>query len=186
MNLPTSRCSKPRAGKQQYDAWGTLNNDSSWKWDSLLPFFKKSEIFTPPNAFQSANGAHFIPDINGFEGRVKVGFSNYFYPQAALWQTATESLGFLPSPDLSNGAPHAVGVAPESIDAANYTRFFPFLFPYQICTCNIFNERLQMFSGVRLLYAIRRSTQLLCDHKRYCHENCMGGKDKRSSRRMCC
>ncbi|THU82901.1 FAD/NAD(P)-binding domain-containing protein [Dendrothele bispora CBS 962.96] len=37
----------PRAEKAQYDAWGILNNDSSWSWNALLPYFKKSEIFTP-------------------------------------------------------------------------------------------------------------------------------------------
>lgn len=111
-----------RASKAQYDAWGTLNNDSSWTWDNLLPFFRQSEIFTPPNAFQASNGASFTPDVHGTSGRVKVGFPNFFYPQYALWRTAT---GFVPSPDLTNGNPeHEVGVAPNSIDAANNTRFF--------------------------------------------------------------
>ncbi|KAJ7183480.1 alcohol oxidase [Mycena filopes] len=112
----------PRAEKEQYDAWGQLNNDNSWTWSELLPFFKKSELFTPPNAFQTASGVRFLSSVHGFTGRVKVGFPNYFFAQSALWRKAAESLGFPASPDLSNGDPHAVGIAPNSLDAANNTR----------------------------------------------------------------
>ncbi|THU80668.1 alcohol oxidase [Dendrothele bispora CBS 962.96] len=116
----------PRAEKAQYDAWGTLNNDSSWTWNTLLPYFKKSEIFTPPNKFQQANGARFERDVHGFneeQGRVKVGFPNFFFQQWSLWRQTAMRLGFPASPDLGNGSPHAVGVAPaSSIDPDNNTR----------------------------------------------------------------
>ncbi|KAJ6483644.1 alcohol oxidase [Mycena vulgaris] len=112
----------PRAEKEQYDAWGQLNNDSTWTWSSLLPFFKRSELFTPPNAFQTASGVRYLPSVHGFSGRVKVGFPNFFFAQSALWRKAAEGLGFPASPDLSNGDPHAVGIAPNSIDAVNNTR----------------------------------------------------------------
>ncbi|THV04246.1 alcohol oxidase [Dendrothele bispora CBS 962.96] len=115
----------PRAEKAQYGAWGILNNDSSWSWNALLPYFKKSEIFTPPNKFQQANGARFERDVHGFneeQGRVKVGFPNFFFQQWSLWRQTAMHLGFPASPDLGNGSPHAVGVAPASIDPANNTR----------------------------------------------------------------
>ncbi|KAJ7726012.1 alcohol oxidase [Mycena maculata] len=112
----------PRAEKQQYDVWGQLNNDSTWTWPELLPFFKKSEICTPPNAFQTTSGVRFLESVHGFSGLVKVGFPNFFFQQSALWRRATEGLGFPASPDLADGDPHAVGIAPNSIDAANNTR----------------------------------------------------------------
>jgi choline dehydrogenase-like flavoprotein len=103
--------------------WATLNNDKEWGWDDLLPFFKKSEKFTPPNAFQKqVGGVRFDPSVHGFNGSVKVGFPNYFFVQSTLWQKASLKLGFPASPDLSNGDPHAVGVSPNSLDAANNTR----------------------------------------------------------------
>lgn len=113
---------QPRAEKEQYDAWGQLNNDSTWTWSALLPFFKKSELFTPPNAAQTASGVRFLSSVHGFAGRVKVGFPNFFFEQSALWRRAAEGLGFPASPDLANGDPHAVGIAPNSLDAANNTR----------------------------------------------------------------
>ncbi|KAJ7511291.1 alcohol oxidase [Mycena galericulata] len=112
----------PRAKTEQYDAWGQLNNDTTWTWDNLLPFFQKSELFTPPNAFQTASGVRFLPSVHGFLGQVKVGFPNYFFEQSALWREAAENLGIPASPDLANGDPHAVGISPNSIDAANNTR----------------------------------------------------------------
>ncbi|KAK7458691.1 hypothetical protein VKT23_009690 [Stygiomarasmius scandens] len=114
----------PRAEKEQYDAWGTLNNDTSWTWNALLPYFRKSEIFTPPNEFQRRNGARYVRGVHGFdqEGRVKVGFPNFFFPQSTLWRQTAMHLGFPASPDLANGSPHAVGVSPDSLDAFNNTR----------------------------------------------------------------
>ncbi|KAF9256135.1 alcohol oxidase [Marasmius fiardii PR-910] len=115
----------PRAQKEQYDAWGTLNNDSSWTWDALLPFFKKSEIFEPPNAFQASHGAQYLPKFHGLNpitGRVKVGFPNFFFPQAELLGKTALGLGFRATPDLSNGKPEAIGVSSNSIDASNNTR----------------------------------------------------------------
>ncbi|KAJ7622110.1 alcohol oxidase [Roridomyces roridus] len=112
----------PRAAAQQYDAWGQLNNDSTWTWSALLPFFKRSELFTPPNAFQTSNGVRYLPDVHGDAGRVKVGFPNYFFEQSELWMRAAEGLGFASSPDLANGDPNAIGIPPNSIDSANNTR----------------------------------------------------------------
>ncbi|KAF8468031.1 alcohol oxidase [Gautieria morchelliformis] len=112
-----------RAEKEQYDVWSQLNNVDEWGWDDLLPFFKKSEVFTPPNDFQvQTGGVRFEPSVHGFNGSVKVGFPNFFFIQSTLWRQASENLGFPLSPDLTNGSPHAVGVAPNSLDAANNTR----------------------------------------------------------------
>jgi choline dehydrogenase-like flavoprotein len=121
---------QPRAKKEQYDAWGILNNDSSWTWNSLLPFFKRSENVTLPNAYQAANGARIESDVRGFSGRIKVGFPNYFFTQSSLWQQTAMSLGFPASPDLSNGEPHAVGAASDTLDAVNNTRCESFVFFY--------------------------------------------------------
>ncbi|KAF8522753.1 alcohol oxidase [Hysterangium stoloniferum] len=107
-----------RASRMQYDAWGSLNNDQEWNWDGLLPFFKKSEIFTPPNAFQVQAGATYEPSVHGFNGPIKVGFPNYFFNQSKMWREACNKLGIRNSPDLADGDPHAVGINSNSLDAA--------------------------------------------------------------------
>lgn len=78
---------------------------------------------TPPNAQQAAEGVRFDPSVHGFEGRVKVGWPNFFFEQYGIWLKTAENLGFRASPDLANGDPHAVGFSPNSMDAANNTRY---------------------------------------------------------------
>ena len=123
--LSTDLSIQPRADKKQYDAWGNLNhNDPNWSWDTLLPFFKRSEHFTPPNHEQLANGVRYLPELHGAsndeQGRVKAGYPNYFFPQSMMWREAS---GFRPSPDLSDGDPQGtVGVSPNTVDAKNNTR----------------------------------------------------------------
>ncbi|KAF9489184.1 alcohol oxidase [Pleurotus eryngii] len=115
----------PRAGRAQYDAWAELNRDASWGWDALLPFFRRSERVTPPDAFQvDEGGVTYDPEVHGSasDGRVKVGYPNMFFEQSTLWRQAAVAAGFPGEKDLGSGDPHGVGVSPESIDVANYTR----------------------------------------------------------------
>ncbi|KDR69729.1 hypothetical protein GALMADRAFT_128311 [Galerina marginata CBS 339.88] len=133
--------------RAQYNAWSTLlNDDPNWTWPALLPYFQKSERFHPPNAYQTASGARYdlafhgsagggasAPEGQGAakgkgegegkgegKGGVQVGFSNYFFPQAALWREAT---GFEASKDLLDGETQGrVGVAFSSLDPRNNTR----------------------------------------------------------------
>ncbi|KAJ8508037.1 hypothetical protein ONZ45_g9653 [Pleurotus djamor] len=117
----------PRAGRPQYDAWAQINNDPSWGWDALLPFFKRSEIVTPPTPEQiQAGGITFDPAVHGLEGRVHVGYPDFFFPQSTLWREAAIRAGLPGEKDLSSGDPNGVGVAAESINVANHTR--PVLF----------------------------------------------------------
>ncbi|KAJ3515029.1 hypothetical protein NLJ89_g2024 [Agrocybe chaxingu] len=122
----------PRAEKEQYNAWGTLNNnDTAWTWDAILPYFKRSETIIPPTLSQLADGVRYQPDAHGApsdatvdhpekEGRVKVGFPNFIYPQSQMWHEAS---GLRPSPDLSNGDPQGhVGISINSLNARNNTR----------------------------------------------------------------
>lgn len=140
---------QPRAEKQQYDVWGELNNNSDWTWNGLLPFFKKSELATPPNKYQvQIGGVNFDPSVHGFGGKVKVGFPNFFFVQSELWRKASARLGFPISPDLANGNPHAVGVSPNSLDAKNNTRSAGWASSLRYAYTN-----LQMFRSMCLFYA---------------------------------
>ena len=114
---------QPRAEKEQYDGWGVLNDDPQWTWEALLPYFKKSESFVSPDEYQVQNDVRDLEEVHGTssEGRVKVGFPNYFYPQSQLWASAID---FEPSPDLADGKPQGtVGVSPNALDAHNNTRY---------------------------------------------------------------
>ncbi|KAJ3566881.1 hypothetical protein NP233_g6722 [Leucocoprinus birnbaumii] len=124
-----------RATRAQYNALGELNNSTAWTWDALLPFFKESEIITLPNSYQASHGASFDQSVRGptssnntNQGRVKVGFPNFFFPQSdmfarALISTDDGGLGFQRAVDLCDGDVQShVGVNSNALDASNNTR----------------------------------------------------------------
>ncbi|KAF9444097.1 GMC oxidoreductase [Macrolepiota fuliginosa MF-IS2] len=125
-----------RGTKAQYDSFGILNNSTSWTWDEILPYFRHSEVFTPPNANQAAHGASFDKSVRGPSsppnpnaGAVKAGFPNFFFPQSEMFARALVNghngtgFGFQRAVDLSDGnVRQHVGVASNSIDASNNTR----------------------------------------------------------------
>lgn len=70
-----------RASKPEYDAWAQISRDSSWSWDSLLPYFKKSESTNflgrqwYPGITQDAQekALQNLPSISGLSGPISVG-----------------------------------------------------------------------------------------------------------------
>ncbi|KAK7032148.1 hypothetical protein VNI00_013322 [Paramarasmius palmivorus] len=113
----------PRASKDQYDTWGLLNNDTSWTWDGLLPYFQKSENFTAPSEDQIAQGVNWDPDVHGFEGNLRASFPiGHVFPASSLFIEAAVGMGWPASPDVTNGETNSVGFTPFTIDGVNRTR----------------------------------------------------------------
>lgn len=59
-----------RAESSQIDAWKKVGNSLSW--DSLLPYYKKSERFEVPTVAQVTAGASYLPEFHGTEGPLSV------------------------------------------------------------------------------------------------------------------
>ncbi|KAF5369212.1 hypothetical protein D9757_010031 [Collybiopsis confluens] len=60
-----------RGSKQNIDRWAELSGDSSWGWDAMLPYFKKSEKFNFPVDGHNVSG-QFDPAFHGFDGFIGV------------------------------------------------------------------------------------------------------------------
>ncbi|KAG0126609.1 GMC oxidoreductase-domain-containing protein [Tuber indicum] len=70
-----------RGSPSDYDMWEDLGNPG-WGWAGLLPYFKKSETFTPPKPEHVAQfGITYDPSVHGFDGYVQSGYPNFIYPQ---------------------------------------------------------------------------------------------------------
>lgn len=78
-----------RPGKAELQAWETLGA-KGWDWDSLLPYYKKSENHTAPDP-DFARGANFSysEEVHGHDGPVQVSFPNFYYPASGKDKKAT-------------------------------------------------------------------------------------------------
>ncbi|CAG8659184.1 639_t:CDS:2, partial [Acaulospora colombiana] len=70
----------PRGAQADYDIWRDLGN-TGWGWSDLLPYFIKSETFTPPSA-QLAAQFNITYDMryHGTSGPVQSSYPPFLYP----------------------------------------------------------------------------------------------------------
>ncbi|RTE81240.1 hypothetical protein BHE90_004186 [Fusarium euwallaceae] len=69
-----------RGSSSDYDRWVELGNEG-WGWEALLPYFKKNELFTPPNKeIAKEYNITFDPFVHGTSGYVHSSYSPFFWP----------------------------------------------------------------------------------------------------------
>ncbi|KAL8725973.1 MAG: hypothetical protein Q9166_007006 [cf. Caloplaca sp. 2 TL-2023] len=82
-----------RACKEDYDAWEELGN-KGWGWDSLLPFFKKSErLHESTKEHQLINQSHFDSKFHGTDGPIQTAYSTHYGASHQHWHKTLQSLG---------------------------------------------------------------------------------------------
>ncbi|KAH8647398.1 GMC oxidoreductase [Xylariales sp. PMI_506] len=106
-----------RGDKAQFDAWEGLGN-TGWNWDTLFPYFKKSENFTIPSSAQTVAGASYDPWVHGESGYLKTGFP-YELSNGSLYDIALQSwqaLGIPHNKDINSGDTRGFIVNPRTAD----------------------------------------------------------------------
>jgi choline dehydrogenase-like flavoprotein len=106
-----------RAEKAQIDSWEAIGN-TGWNWESLLPYYKKSERFDAPTAAQIAAGASYDPADHGVDGPLSVGYPFQLLNGSLREQVeqAWGSLGMLPNPDANGGSVRGFTVWQSTLD----------------------------------------------------------------------
>jgi choline dehydrogenase-like flavoprotein len=108
-----------RPTADEIDSWSALG-DTGLSWESLLPYFKKSERFqlptdTRPRALAEAS---YESSVHGFVGPVKLGWGNDLDPGAfgQALNTTWQSLGFSWNVDPNSGNNTGLGLFPIEKD----------------------------------------------------------------------
>ncbi|KAG5660275.1 hypothetical protein KAF25_003797 [Fusarium avenaceum] len=111
-----------RGSKADYDRWAELGN-GDWQWKTLLPFFKKTEKFTPPTAeIKKEYGVTTDPSAHGSSGHIDSSYSSFFWPTTKNLVQAVGELDIDVAADQANG--NAIGgyFCPHNLDPKTVTR----------------------------------------------------------------
>ncbi|MCJ1429295.1 hypothetical protein MMC29_007208 [Sticta canariensis] len=112
-----------RGGKDDYDAWEALGNPG-WSWEGLLPYFRKSETYTPVYSEEIARqySINYDPAAHGTSGPVQVSYPKYFYPQSINLFDGLNYLGVPTEFDPNDGSSAGAAFVPTDLDPENQTR----------------------------------------------------------------
>lgn len=64
-----------RGTKEDWDRIASITGDSRWSWESITPFAKKLETWTPPTDGRDTTG-DYTPELHGDSGPILVSLPN--------------------------------------------------------------------------------------------------------------
>ncbi|KAI6788410.1 alcohol oxidase [Hortaea werneckii] len=114
-----------RGSKGSYDYWAELVGDESYKWDNILPFFKRSMHFNPPNVGIRGENATPSYDLEAYSvdgGPLQVSYPNFAMPFGVYGVEAFKAAGLPQANGFSNGDLHGVDHNPFTIDPVSQLR----------------------------------------------------------------
>ncbi|PQE13224.1 hypothetical protein CJF30_00003138 [Rutstroemia sp. NJR-2017a BBW] len=124
-----------RGDKLDYDRLGDFfPSDSAgktkaknWSWENLLPFFKKSEHYTPPDADEEevkkwGAGVGWNGKYHGDSGGVQYGFPRFVWPSTGSFVRAFQSLNHFLLPDPFAGLSASTFLFTLSLNHDSQTR----------------------------------------------------------------
>ncbi|KAJ7187303.1 alcohol oxidase [Mycena filopes] len=98
-----------RGSKEDFDRFAQVTGDEGWSWNSLIPYQRKNERFSPPVEHHNTTG-QFDPAVHGFDGINTVSLAGYPSPiDARVIQTTAELEEFAFNLDMNGGIPLGVG-----------------------------------------------------------------------------
>ncbi|KAM3070368.1 hypothetical protein ACMFMG_010198 [Clarireedia jacksonii] len=121
-----------RGNKLDYDRFGDFfpsskTPDQNWSWENLLPFFKKSEKYTPPDGDEEevkewGAGVGWNERWHGEGGAVQYGFPRFVWPSTGVFIRAFQSLHHFLLPDPFSGLSASTFLFTLSLNHDSQTR----------------------------------------------------------------
>ncbi|GFF54203.1 choline dehydrogenase [Aspergillus udagawae] len=96
-----------RPTRDSMEVWATAVNDSSYTFDEVLPYYKKSVQFTPPNTKTRFVNATAGFDASAYEpeaGPLQVSYPNYAMPFSTWMKRGMEAIGINEIEDFNVGS----------------------------------------------------------------------------------
>ncbi|KAF5335271.1 hypothetical protein D9758_016225 [Tetrapyrgos nigripes] len=111
-----------RGSSEDFERLAAVTEDEGWNWDNIVPYFLKSEKFTPPADGHNTTG-DFIPSAHnmGGSGRVAVSLPGFEQSLDNLVIQASQQLGgiFQFNEDQNSGNNLGIGWNTATIDISN-------------------------------------------------------------------
>jgi choline dehydrogenase-like flavoprotein len=93
-----------RGAARDYDDWARYLDDDGWSWRGILPYFKKSETFTPPiDSYQAQANVTWDMRYHGGDGPIGVTWPPGFLQRALYSIAAEKTLGIPQKADQGSG-----------------------------------------------------------------------------------
>lgn len=113
-----------RAAAADYDAWDELGA-KGWKFADLLPYFRKSENFTPASEDHAREfGISWDQAVHGKGGPIESSYPQYQFPSIKNFFAGWKSLNVSTPKDPAGGDKEGVFWCPSTLDPRNETRSY--------------------------------------------------------------
>jgi choline dehydrogenase-like flavoprotein len=111
--------------RESMQQWATAVNDTSYVFDEVLPLYKKSVDFTPPDMKYRAENASADYDAGAYDsqgGPLQVSFANFAMPFSSWMSLGMEAIGIKKAQDFNTGTLMGAQYCTSTIDPANELR----------------------------------------------------------------
>ena len=123
LRQPTDKHASGTIGS--YQKWANQVGDQSYQFSQILPYFKKSPHFTPPDYSKRGAGSEVLYDTAAFDphgGPLQVSYSNFYHPISSFIKRAFLALGLQNIAGLNSGKLIGFSEVTLTIDPQSGTR----------------------------------------------------------------
>ncbi|KAL3471574.1 hypothetical protein BJX99DRAFT_266623 [Aspergillus californicus] len=115
-----------RGTKGSFSQWADITGDSSWEWDSVLPYFEKSCTVTQADMSKRNQNASVVYNEDAFDnslnGPLQVTWPNFGSPFSTHVEAGLEAIGISSGQDMNSGYLNGSAWAATTIDPKDQTR----------------------------------------------------------------
>ncbi|RDA93887.1 hypothetical protein CP533_4550, partial [Ophiocordyceps camponoti-saundersi (nom. inval.)] len=162
-----------RATRGSLDLWSEIVGDDSYRFENLLPYYKRSLNFSPPRPHtrkENSSAVYYVPrdfDLPGHGGPVQIGFTNYVSAWSTWLENGLKSVGMKAEDNYNYGQLDGYHYATTTIRPSDGTRSSSAAFVFEAKKQRLYNLRVFLQTqATRILFDnYKRATGVEVYHK---------------------